>query len=133
MRPTFAPFLCNRAFVPTVVPCVNTVTLRQNSSKDRPSRSAARRIAASIPSAKFPGVEGHFVAVMRPRSSSTTQSVNVPPMSTPTSRPAVDDLFVELERIVGVRVHLDPGARRLHAATHHVQAVADDRTRQSMT
>jgi len=37
-----------------------------------------------MPSAKFAGVDAAFVAVTRPLRSRTTQSVNVPPMSTPT-------------------------------------------------
>jgi hypothetical protein len=56
----------------------------QNRSKGKPSRSAATRIASIMPSAKLPGVEAALVAVTRPARSSTTQSVNVPPMSTPT-------------------------------------------------
>ncbi len=84
IRPTFAPFLWISAFVPTVVPWVSTAISLQNCSNESPRRSAATRIAASMPSAKLPGVEGALVAVMRPERSSTTQSVNVPPMSTPT-------------------------------------------------
>src|SRR5207245_2053640 len=38
------------------------------------------------PSAKLHGVEGALVAVIFPPRPSTTQSVNVPPMSTPTSK-----------------------------------------------
>jgi hypothetical protein len=37
-----------------------------------------------MPPAKFPGVEAALVAVMLPARSRTTQSVKVPPMSTPT-------------------------------------------------
>src|ERR1700693_2019667 len=72
--------------VPTVVPCVSTATSRQKRSKDSPRRPAAMRIAASMPPAKFSGVDGDLVAVIRPPRSSATQSVNVPPMSTPTRR-----------------------------------------------
>src|SRR5437899_8125610 len=86
IRPTRAPFLWMSAFVPTVVPWVSTAISLQNCSNESPSRSAATRIAASMPSAKLPGVEGALVAVMRPERSSATQSVNVPPMSTPTSK-----------------------------------------------
>src|SRR5215831_18784893 len=129
IRPTFAPLRWMSALVPTVVPCVSTATLGQNCSNGRSRRSEASRIAASMPSAKFSGVDGHLVAVMRPLASSTTQSVKVPPMSTPTSRLAGDALLVELERIVRIGVYLDPGPRRLHAAAHHVQTIADDRAR----
>src|SRR5438094_465203 len=86
IRPTRAPFLWMSAFVPTVVPWVSTAISLQNCSNESPSRSAATRIAAIMPSAKLPGVEGALVAVMPPPRPSTTQSVNVPPMSTPTSK-----------------------------------------------
>src|ERR1700694_2201622 len=126
--------------VPTVVPCVSTATSRQNRSKDSPRRSAARRIAASMPSAKFSGVDGDLVAVIPPPRSSTTQSVKVPPMSTPTRRLAIaypelvkmiartrrasgdDDLFVatvELERVVRVGVYLHARPRRLDVTADH--------------
>src|SRR5581483_9643382 len=88
IRPTFAPFLWIRAFVPTVVPCVSTSMFLQKSSNESPRRSAATVIAASMPSAKLGGVEEDLVAVMRPSRSSTTQSVKVPPMSTPTRKRA---------------------------------------------
>src|SRR6266545_1802359 len=84
IRPTRAPFLWMSAFVPTVVPWVSTAISPQNCSNESPRRSAATRIAAIMPSAKSAGVEGALVAVMRPERSSATQSVNVPPMSTPT-------------------------------------------------
>src|SRR5947207_3791905 len=90
IRPTRAPFLWRSVFVPTVVPCVRTATSRQNRSKETPKRPAARRIAASIPSAKSAGVDGDLVAVIRPLRSSATQSVKVPPMSTPTRRLGTD-------------------------------------------
>ena len=86
IRPTRAPFLWISAFVPTVVPWVSTAISPQNFSNGNPRRSAATCIAASMPSAKLPGVEGALVAVIPPPRPSTTQSVNVPPMSTPTSR-----------------------------------------------
>ncbi len=86
MSPTLAPLRWISAFVPTVVPCVRTSTSWQNRSKESPRRSAAIRIAASMPSAKLSGVEGAFVAVIAPSRPSTTQSVKVPPMSTPTSK-----------------------------------------------
>src|ERR1700681_201171 len=120
--------------VPTVVPCVSTATSRQKRSKDSPRRSAAMRIAASMPSAKFSGVDGDLVAVILPPRSSTTQSVNVPPMSTPTRRLATLLLLpVELEGVVRVGVYLHAALRRLHVATDHVQALAEDGTRQSVT
>src|SRR5512134_2563877 len=72
------------ALVPTVVPCVRTEIRSQNASNGSPSRSAATRIASSMPAAKLPGVEAALVAVMPPLRSRTTQSVKVPPMSTPT-------------------------------------------------
>jgi len=88
ISPTRAPFLCISVFVPTVVPCVSTSIRRQKRPKGRPRRSAATRSEASMPAEKLPGVDGALVAVMQPSAPSTTQSVNVPPMSTPTRKPA---------------------------------------------
>src|ERR1700687_578642 len=105
--------------VPTVVPCVSTATSRQNRSKETPRRSAAMRIAASMPSAKFSGVDGDLVAVILPARSSTTQSVNVPPMSTPTRRLATLFTSVELEGIVRIGVYLHAGPRRLDVPADH--------------
>jgi hypothetical protein len=84
ISPTFAPRRWMSALVPTVVPCVRTEIRSQNVSNGSSRRSAATRIAFSMPSAKLPGVEAALVAVMPPLRSSTTQSVKVPPMSTPT-------------------------------------------------
>ena len=49
-----------------------------------------------MPWAKSPGVEGAFAVVTAPFSSMTTQSVNVPPISTPT-------------RYSGIRSPAEPG------------------------
>src|SRR6266480_2912681 len=115
IRPTRAPFLWMRVFVPTVVPCVSTATSRQNRSKESPRRSAASRIAAIMPSAKSPGVDGDLVAMIRPRRSSATQSVNVPPMSTPTRRLATD--YLDLGKIVvQISSRRRRQARRLRAS-----------------
>ena len=99
----------------------------------RPRRSAATRIAASMPSAKSRGVEEALVAVMRPARSSTTQSVNVPPISTPTRRLAT--LYFSASNSKAsceIGVHLHAGLRRLDVAADHVQALADDGARQSV-
>ncbi len=84
MSPTFAPLRWISAFVPTVVPWVRTRICPQKSANSSSSRSAATRMAFSMPSAKLPGVDEDLVAVIAPFWSMTTQSVNVPPMSTPT-------------------------------------------------
>src|SRR5262252_5929928 len=117
IRPTFAPLRWISAFVPTVVPWVRTEMSEQNRSNESPRRSDATRIAASMPSAKSRGVEEALVAVMRPERSSTTQSVKVPPMSTPTRNRAT----VVLSRWVegGMVAYFRPAseARGVHSAT----------------
>src|SRR3989449_3645216 len=62
-----------------------------------------------MPSAKWGGVEEDFVAVMRPSRSSTTQSVKVPPMSTPTRNRATFAQFCRVEG--GIVAHFDPPPR----------------------
>ncbi len=49
-----------------------------------PMRRAAAAIASIMPRAKSSGVDGDFAVVTAPPSSITTQSVKVPPISTPT-------------------------------------------------
>ena len=63
IRPTRAPLRWMSAFVPTVVPWVRIAIAAQNRSNGKPSRSAATRIASSMPSAKSLGVEAALVAV----------------------------------------------------------------------
>ena len=48
-----------------------------------PRPSAFTATALSTPSASEPWVESDFATLRRPAASTTTQSVNVPPMSTP--------------------------------------------------
>src|SRR3989441_6797748 len=62
-----------------------------------------------MPSAKWGGVEEDFVAVMRPSRSSTTQSVKVPPMSTPTRNRATFAQFRWVEG--GIVAYFDPPPR----------------------
>jgi hypothetical protein len=71
------------AFVPTVVPWQRRVIDRQRSGVVTPSFAAASSSAAIRPSEKSCGVDGALVVTTVPDSSTTTQSVNVPPMSTP--------------------------------------------------
>src|SRR5437867_12255804 len=117
IRPTFAPFLWMSAFVPTVVPWVSTAISLQNCSNESPSRSAATRIAASMPSAKLAGVEEDFVAVMRPSRPSATQSVKVPPMSTPTRNRATLVRFRWVEG--GIVAYFHPCQRRGRLVAGH--------------
>ena len=49
-----------------------------------PRFRAASRTASSTPTAKFRGVDDAFPRVMLPSPLTATQSVKVPPMSTPT-------------------------------------------------
>src|SRR5262249_30816552 len=125
IRPAFAPLRWISAFVPTVVPWVRTSTSRQKASNDIPSRSAATRIAASMPSAKSRGVEEALVAVMRPERSSTTQSVKVPPISKPARKRAT----VVLSRWVegGMVAYFRPAseARGVHSCRRRHDAHAD--------
>ena len=48
-----------------------------------PRLSAFTATALSTPSASDPCVDSDFATLRRPAASTTTQSVNVPPMSTP--------------------------------------------------
>ena len=83
MRPTLAPRFWMIALVPTVVPWASTASSRQSASSGVPSLPATMSRAAISPSPKSAGVEGALPVVTRPASSTTTQSVKVPPMSMP--------------------------------------------------
>src|SRR4051794_22557677 len=73
---TRAPLRSSSAFVPTVVPSVTDAS----AAGSTPADSSDRKIAA----AGSAGVEGTFATVGRPVSaSSTTRSLNVPPVSMP--------------------------------------------------
>ena len=82
-RPMRAPRFCTIALVPTVVPWEMSEVFARRSATGRPHFPAAASSAFMRPSAKSPGVEGAFALTTCPRSSTSTQSVNVPPMSSP--------------------------------------------------
>ena len=82
-RPIRAPRFCTIAFVPTVVPWEMSEVSARSSRTGRPTLPAAASSACMRPSAKSPGVEGAFALTTRPESSTITQSVKVPPMSSP--------------------------------------------------
>ena len=83
IRPTLTPLFWTMALVPTVVPWASAAKARQSSSGRLPSLAATTSRAAIRPWAKSAGVDGALPAVTRPASSTTTQSVKVPPMSMP--------------------------------------------------
>jgi len=83
MRPVFTPFSWTIALVPTVVPCSNNLVFCINWDNVSPNFSAATSRALKNPSEKSFGVDGLLAMAICPRSSMTTQSVNVPPVSTP--------------------------------------------------
>ena len=88
MTPTRAPVRSRTAFVPIVVPCPNRSVLASNSGSASPIPPASSVSPASTPSAGSPLVDSAFavryVAVPSVAGLPTrTQSVNVPPMSTP--------------------------------------------------
>ena len=83
IRPVRAPRICTSTLVPTVVPCSSRSVWESSSSTPRPARRAPSSTAAMKPSEKSGGVEEAFARVSVPDSSMITQSVNVPPMSTP--------------------------------------------------
>ena len=73
---TRAPLRSSSAFVPTVVPTVTDAS----EAASTPAASSERKIAA----AGSAGVDGTLATTVRPvSSSSTTRSVNVPPVSMP--------------------------------------------------
>ncbi len=83
MRPVVAPRICTSTLVPTVVPCSSRSVWVRSSSRPRPARRAASSTAAMKPAEKSGGVDEALASVTVPDSSMITQSVNVPPMSTP--------------------------------------------------
>src|SRR4051812_19854572 len=80
MKPIRSSLPSSSWLVATVVPWLTAVT----ASPDRPIRSRTLRTPLRKPSAGSAGVDGVFVVVVWPVSSSTaTTSVNVPPVSMP--------------------------------------------------
>ena len=72
------------ALVPAVVPCASLAADASTRSASRPSPAAAASMEPKNPSARSPGVVGTLPVVISPAASMIAQSVNVPPMSTPT-------------------------------------------------
>src|SRR5207247_5284554 len=62
----------------------NFVALKSSSASARPRLRAASPTASTAPTAKSSGVDSALPKVTAPCSSIATQSVNVPPISTPT-------------------------------------------------
>ena len=87
IKPTRAPRRWSIALVPTVVPRARRSVFRSKASVVTPSFSPARRSDSITPSEKSPGVDDALAVTMRPPSSMTTQSVNVPPVSMPITNP----------------------------------------------
>jgi len=83
MRPTRAPRRCTIVLVPMVVPWASRAVRRRRSATVHPSSRAARSRDSRKPREKSSGVDGALAVTIRPSSSSTTQSVMVPPMSIP--------------------------------------------------
>ena len=87
-RPTFAPSRVMSAFVPVVVPCTTRSACENSSSSDIPNRDAASSIASKKLRARSVGRVGTLPVRIVPSGPMTAQSVNVPPMSTPTLYPS---------------------------------------------
>ena len=83
MSPVRAPVRVIIAFVACVVPWTNSSVCPSSSCRERPRPSALSRTASRTPSCSEPGVVSDLDTERPPSSSATTQSVNVPPMSTP--------------------------------------------------
>lgn len=81
MSPIFAPLRSSTAFVATVVPCTKRAML----SGEMPHSRAMCSTARSTPALGFARVVGIFTSFMSPFAPRHTTSVNVPPISTPTS------------------------------------------------
>ena len=76
------------ALVPAVVPCASLAAAASTRSASRPSPAAAASMEPKKPSARSAGVVGTLPVVISPPASMIAQSVNVPPMSTPTKQPS---------------------------------------------
>jgi hypothetical protein len=74
-----------RMLVATVVPCAKRVVSPSSPSVVSPRRVAASATAFSTPPSKSGGVEGDLARTIAPSESTTTQSLNVPPLSTATT------------------------------------------------
>jgi len=83
MRPVRAPPRSSIALVAWVVPWTNIVVRSSNSPVDIPSDAALTPTASSTPSWRDPRVVSDLEMLRSPRPPTTTQSVKVPPMSTP--------------------------------------------------
>ena len=84
MSPVLAPERVSSVLSPTVQPWKNSLAVcNRSSSPVMPRCSAALRTASRTPWAKLSGVDNALPTVSSPASSTTTQSVNVPPISTP--------------------------------------------------
>src|SRR3954463_11560005 len=92
MNPIRSSLPSSSWLVATVVPWLTAVI----ASPCRPIRSRTLRTPVRKPSAGSAGVEGVFVVVVRPVSSSTaTTSVNVPPVSIPMRTRRADAVMTE--------------------------------------
>ena len=90
IRPTFAPLRWISVLVPIVVPWLTIATSRQKDARSFPSLPAAISSAATNPALKSGGVDAALAVTTVPLGATTTQSVKVPPMSTPTRYPDMD-------------------------------------------
>src|SRR5262249_58626985 len=85
MRPTRAPPRVISAFVPVVVPWTSRSQRDNTSSSESPNFAAASAIASKKLRARSSGRVGTFPVRTLPSGPTIAQSVNVPPMSTPTA------------------------------------------------
>jgi hypothetical protein len=81
--PTREPPRVTTALIATVVPCASRSVWLSSAERSIPSSAAATSIAAKNPRCGSSGVVGALATVIVPASSTTAQSVKVPPMSTP--------------------------------------------------
>jgi hypothetical protein len=84
ITPTRAPPRVMSAFVPMVVPCTRRSQRPSSSRSVIPHRPAASSIASKKLRARSSGRVGTLPTWISPPGPTMAQSVNVPPMSTPT-------------------------------------------------
>src|SRR5262249_3650678 len=89
MRPVRAPFSSRIALEATVVPCRTSA----RSPPPSPGSPKSPPTPSTIPRPESATLDEPFLVWMRPPWSSSTMSVKVPPMSTPTRKRAVMSLL----------------------------------------
>src|SRR5436309_386929 len=100
MMPTLARVASTTAFSATVEECKKRRVEPSSSPRLIPIVSAATASASRMPAAKSGGVENALPSVTLPLSSTTTQSVQVPPMSIPATYSISTPRFLECAELL---------------------------------